>query len=257
MKSVLLLLGAVWLTWSAATPAYARGCGGPSDWFPEIDVGGTGRNAFRAYLDRQLNRFDTMVGDKTANLPATGFLRLAVFAPTLEASGFAAPEERDSFYRDRFGKIDTDADGKVSRAEFERYVISIFEAWLTCRRFNPSARTPDQNGDGLVTLQELIAFYVDGLLGSDSNEDSRISLDERLDRAGEPNDRRQPPYEQRVEKLTQCFRELDTDNDGFVTITEIEAMATARFKRMDADHDGSVTPQEWQAEIGRPSASCY
>jgi hypothetical protein len=77
--------------------------------------------------------------------------------------------------RDGFAAADTDKDGRVSPAEFERYLVEYvfseadanrdarvtFEEWSAdnpdadARRFNG----PDRNGDRVVTKEELKAFF--------------------------------------------------------------------------------------------------
>ena len=50
-----------------------------------------------------------------------------------------------------------------------------------------------------------------------------------------------------------CFRTLDTDKDGLVTLQEFEEFYgndPAAFKAADADQDGALTHDEYQALLG-------
>jgi Ca2+-binding EF-hand superfamily protein len=53
--------------------------------------------------------------------------------------------------------------------------------------------------------------------------------------------------------VPRVFRRLDTNGDGKLDASEIDAITAERFKRIDADHDGKVTQAERAAaqERGR------
>ena len=43
---------------------------------------------------------------------------------------------------------------------------------------------------------------------------------------------------------SKMFDRLDTNHDGYLDATEMNAMLARRFARMDANHDGILTPDE-------------
>ncbi len=54
-----------------------------------------------------------------------------------------------------------------------------------------------------------------------------------------------------------CFRALDADQDGLVTMAEFEKYyqdGEARFKAADADHDGKLTHDEYHDLLGHGSS---
>ena len=53
-----------------------------------------------------------------------------------------------------------------------------------------------------------------------------------------------------------CFRALDADQDGLVTLAEFEKYyqdGEAKFKAADADHDGKLTHDEYHDLLGHGS----
>ena len=115
----------------------------------------------------------------------------------------------------------------------------------------PSAYGSHRGGEGdgrSMTLAEFQARYRERLMRADTDHDGRISLAEfmaaRQNRAG--GGYGSDPAAQ--------FKKLDTNNDGYVTPAEIDAVSAERFARMDADHDGVLTPQERAAARGRGAA---
>ena len=54
-----------------------------------------------------------------------------------------------------------------------------------------------------------------------------------------------------------CFRSLDTDNDGLVTLDEFAVVfenAEETFKAADADKDGRLTHEEYHDLLGHGAA---
>ncbi|WP_297515656.1 EF-hand domain-containing protein [uncultured Caulobacter sp.] len=49
----------------------------------------------------------------------------------------------------------------------------------------------------------------------------------------------------------RLFARFDTDNDGFISKAEANAIVAQRFKRLDANNDGVLTVEELQAKGGK------
>ena len=55
-----------------------------------------------------------------------------------------------------------------------------------------------------------------------------------------------------------CFRVLDTNGDGVVTLSEFEAhygQSAEKFKAADADQNGELTHDEYHVSLGHGSSS--
>jgi Ca2+-binding EF-hand superfamily protein len=91
------------------------------------------------------------------------------------------------------------------------------------------------------------------LMALDTNHDGKISKDEfaargptmgRREGSAEPNAGTARPDGSRL------FDRMDTNQDGYLDATEINAMLARRFARMDANHDGVLTADERRAMRG-------
>lgn len=123
----------------------------------------------------------------------------------------------------------------------------------------------DSNDDGLVDEIEFLDSRLDRVENNfaklDENEDGLISREE-----AEP--RRQSRFEIDREEVLKCVREtyadwegptglderfdaVDTDGDGYISMTELsvaqEERAYVLFARLDADDDNNVSLEELQA----------
>ena len=92
------------------------------------------------------------------------------------------------------------------------------------------------------------------LMALDTNHDGKISKDEFAARAammghhrkdGAAADANAPKPDG-----SRMFTRLDTNNDGYLDATEINAMLAHRFARQDANHDGVLTADEQHAMRG-------
>lgn len=262
----------------AAAPAPAPAAAQPPiqlpDWFTEIDTAKTGVVTREQFVAYRMKLFEQLDANKDGTLDKDEFLKLAEPPFTVESPNLPPLAQRRAFYEQQFLTIDTDADGKVTRGEVQAYVALGFrefdidmdgratreEVLLVIRQAQDRQRqlerevaernrnNPDRNGDGVIDAEEFTAFETARMLELDTNKDGKVSLQEWLVLAGQPNQNQpgQPTYQQRRDALTKRFQEIDTNKDGQLDQAEIRAMALALFKRIDLDGDGKVTPSEWQ-----------
>jgi len=95
------------------------------------------------------------------------------------------------------------------------------------------------------------------LMALDTDHDGKISKDEFAARGAMMGHRRDgdatpasaggdaPKHDG-----SRMFDRFDTNHDGFLDATEINAVLAARFARMDANRDGMLTPDERHAMHG-------
>ena len=115
------------------------------------------------------------------------------------------------------------------------------------------AQTPPAPAGG-VSFDQWSVHARERLMALDTDHDGKISKDEfaaraammghhRKGGAGEGADAPKPDG-------ARMFTRLDTNNDGYLDTTEINAMLARRFARQDANHDGVLTADEQHAMRG-------
>jgi Ca2+-binding EF-hand superfamily protein len=231
-------------------------------WFCEIDVKKSGVVRSEQFMAYQMKQFDRLDRNADGVLTLNEYLQLAE-GPFSEGRGLPAADTIRDLIRRGFRSVDIDGDGKVSRSEFEAGARRMFEAFdrnrdgrLTPDDWPPPSPmsrapkplpNPDVNGDGFVDREEFVNFETAPLWELDVNRDGRLDLEEWLRAAANWHEHTQhPAYLRRRERLTERFREIDTNNDGYISLAETRAMAIAQFERMDLNHDGKLTPEEWR-----------
>ena len=112
-------------------------------------------------------------------------------------------------------QLDSDGDGRVSRAEFQP---------PQHRRQGPFERA-DSDGDGTVSRDELIATLDEG--AEEREQRMRDHAIQRFDEADSDGNGVVTPDE----RLDLAFSRADADGDGFVTEEEAEAMHARRSMR--------------------------
>ncbi len=116
-----------------------------------------------------------------------------------------------------FAEIDTAKKGEVSRADFVKYRMKLFDEL-------------DTNKDGKLSLDEFLKVAEPPF---SSDVQGGLSLEERRSRA-------------RAE-----FQNIDTNRDGFIERAEIEAVIHAEFNQYDTDRDNKVTEPEVRLIVQR------
>ena len=97
-----------------------------------------------------------------------------------------------------------------------------------------------------MTLAAYQARFRDRILQADADHDGRVSLAEwtayRAAHSGEGEGGRGGG--RGFGDPTRQFQMMDANQDGYLTVAEIDAASAQRFARMDANHDGVLTPDE-------------
>jgi Ca2+-binding EF-hand superfamily protein len=116
-----------------------------------------------------------------------------------------------------FAEIDTDKKGEVSRADFVKYRMKLFDEL-------------DTNKDGKLSLDEFLKVAEPPF---STDVQGGLNLEERRSRA------------------RADFQNIDTNRDGFIERAEIEAVIHAEFNQYDTDRDNKVTEPELRLIVQR------
>lgn len=252
----------------------------PPPWFTAIDTAKTGVVTREQFIAHRMKTFDQLDVDKDGVVSRVEFLRLAEppFAPPPPDP--ATLLRRRALYDQEFSAIDTNDDGKMTKAEFQTSAALAFresdidgdgratrEEVMLLERIAEDARNkarkdhcrtdPDCNGDGAIDLEEFVAFETARIMERlDFDKDRKITLQTFLALAGPPtNAPGEPTYQQRRAEVVRRFQEIDTNKTGVIGEAEIRAWATAAFKRIDLDGDGKINQSEWRiASQAQPPA---
>lgn len=151
-----------------------------------------------------------------------------------------------------FERLDTDKDGKVTKAEFGTAHAARFKA-------------ADKDGDGFVTKEEFAAYglslrgeFVDRMFARlDKNGDGKLTADEMKSPRGNRADREdRADRGRRGEGRGLNVDRADAAKKGFVTVEDLtkfrterfEAALKKRFERLDTNRDGKLAGDEIPAE---------
>lgn len=151
----------------------------------------------------------------------------------------------------RFGRADTDKDGKVSLDEFNAGGEKMFKRFdrdgdgkielKGDRPFMKRLADADTNGDDVITQDEADAFGAERFKAMDGDGDGYLSKAER----------KAAWSERREERRGAHFKMLDADGNGSVTLAEFQARAEKMFGYMDRNGDGKVERGEAHHGFGR------
>jgi Ca2+-binding EF-hand superfamily protein len=114
----------------------------------------------------------------------------------------------------KFKMMDTDGDGRVSRAEHAAGAKQMFEQM-------------DTNHDGYVTADEMEAFHHAKMAKDDDDKD-------------------RDEHAQREMSAAEKIKVIDTDGDGKISAAEHAAGSEKMFDKMDANHDGFLSKEEME-----------
>ena len=111
-----------------------------------------------------------------------------------------------------------------------------FDQWAALARERLMAL--DTNHDGKICLEEFAARAA--MMGHHGGMMGQHGAD-----AGGDAGKAMPKHDG-----SKMFARFDTNADGYLDTSEIDAMLARRFARMDADHDRMLTPDERHAMHG-------
>jgi Ca2+-binding EF-hand superfamily protein len=107
----------------------------------------------------------------------------------------------------------------------------------------------DVNGDGQITVEEMNGARAAMISGSDANQDGKLSVEELAAQDMKMMQR------MATARATERVEMLDVDGDEMLSIEELSArpFPARLFARLDADEDGVVTLEEMEAAQERLS----
>jgi len=178
-------------------------------------------------------------------------LGLGTMALAQTGPGTKGPGTGERFRTQFFERLDTNKDGKITKAEYEASRAADFKA-------------ADKNGDGKITADELQAARGDrAKRGDRADRGDRPGRGERAGRADrginfERADAAKKGFltQEDLTKLRSArfeaalkkrFEGLDTNRDGKLTADELPAERREFVLRADANKDGAVTFDEFAA----------
>lgn len=111
----------------------------------------------------------------------------------------------------------------------------------------------DANKDGAVTVEEWKTGQQARFKSLDANNDGKLSQEELFARTPAVGNSILPTDRQ-AGRQSSYFLLLDTDKDGFVTLTEFMAQADRNFARCDVDKNGRIDTAECRQALQRKPA---
>lgn len=157
-----------------------------------------------------------------------------------------------------FERMDTDKDGRVTRAEAEAIERQLFDR-IDANKDGAITRQESEEGTRALRAKELEMRFK----ALDGNADGRLTQPESklppaiFDRLDQDKDHALTQAEflaqpdRRAKHRELEFEQADTNHDGKVTRGEAAERAKQRFERADANHDGVITRAELDADLAK------
>jgi Ca2+-binding EF-hand superfamily protein len=95
----------------------------------------------------------------------------------------------------------------------------------------------DRDGNGFVTVDEVVGYETKLFRRMDLDGDGRISADEFATGI--------PP--ELLERYHKRFAQIDANRDGYLTLDEVDNYYRRTLEAADRDRDGKVSLEEWLA----------
>ncbi len=181
-------------------------------------------------------------------------------AGSVALAGPHGPGHRGKNFEALFEKLDTNKDGKLSRAEFGAHRARLFERAdankdqiITLEEMKQAGKAMrdehraerfaklDKNGDGNVSKTEAGHMPERRFNHFDSNRDGTISASEFSSAKGPSKGKHRQA--RGADRAAKMFERLDANKDGKLTRAEATS-GDKRFERMDANGDGYLTKDE-------------
>ena len=147
---------------------------------------------------------------------------------------------------ERFTRMDANRDGQLTREERQaaRQQMRSDRQQGKGQRLDQMFARRDADGDGFLGQAELGRRWGERFEEVDADRDGRLSRAElQADRAYGEGRRARAPGQARGQGRPR----LDADDNGLVTLAEMQARVSVRFARLDVNRDGFVTRDERRA----------
>lgn len=166
---------------------------------------------------------------KKFTLAAASALTLALAVPMIAQAG------GHKGGGDHFAKLDTNADGTVTRTEAEAATLASFTVI-------------DTNGDSFLTQEELKAGHEAHRAEMKAKWAEKREGKALRESKGTPDPAKMEARKAKMEtKAAERFAAVDTNSDGRWSTVEYTAHRLEHFTKIDADSDGNITAAEQEA----------
>ena len=123
----------------------------------------------------------------------------------------------------------------------------------TAARSSGGGMRYDANKDGTVTIEEWKTGQQARFKSLDTNGDGKLSQNEMYARTPVVGNS-VLPTDRQADRQSSNFQRLDTDKDGFVSLTEFMVQADRNFARCDTDKNGRIDTAECRQALQRKPA---
>jgi len=156
------------------------------------------------------------------------------------ADGKVTRQEFESGSVSKFGKMDANQDGTVNSDEFNAYMKEKHKEMGKNKR-----AAMDTNADGFISKDEFVKAKQEKALRRfdrmDKDGDDQLSEEELNSHHGR---HKKGPHGKKHHKANHIFKRMDANNDGIVTQQENAASWGQWFDKIDVNNDDTLTSEE-------------